>query len=531
MEFNKSFFQKKLNSGIEFFNKNQLNEAIKCFKFLQNEKSTQTIAFLYLGIIEIKKNNNENAKKYFFKILEIDKNHEFANLNLGLLSFQEKDIKKTINYLNRTLNINQENLLAKYHLGLIEMMNKEYEKAKKKFQDILSKEPKNLSALNNLGICYSKQTNFAKAINLFKECLNINNKNKQAILNLANCLFQIKNFDNSIINYNKVLEIDKDHTIAKIGLSKCYFAIHDYNKAFYFFEARKKNQLDNLRITNKLIKDFDCKEWFEEKIDNKKILILSEQGIGDNIQFARYIFWLKEKFDCDIILYINKKIAHLFKNCPCKIVNDLDQVDKIDFYQYLLSLPYIHYKIENKFKKCISFISDDTSNNLNWKKKLENLKKPIVAIQWKGNEKFLDDQQRSIPIKFFSNLIKDKNYSFISLQKDNFSKEIKLNDLQEYIADFSEQIDIGDKSFVDTISILNNIDLLISVDTSMAHLASTMGVKTLLLLNSNPDWRWHIELKEKCFYDNLEIIKAERINDWEPVTLMINDKLGELFKR
>ena len=131
MEFNQSFFQQKLKSGIEFFNKNKLNEAIECFKFLENEKSTQIIAFLYLGIIEIKKNNNENAKKFFFKILEIDKNHEFANLNLGLVFFQEKDVKKTIDYLNKTLNINQENLLAKYHLGLIEMMNKEYEKAKK----------------------------------------------------------------------------------------------------------------------------------------------------------------------------------------------------------------------------------------------------------------------------------------------------------------------------------------------------------------------------------------------------------------
>ena len=73
--------------------------------------------------------------------------------------------------------------------------------------------------------------------------------------------------------------------------------------------------------------------------------------------------------------------------------------------------------------------------------------------------------------------------------------------------------------------------MLISVDTSMTHLASTMGVKTLLLLNSNPDWRWNIELQEKCFYENLEIIKADRINDWESVSLMINNKLRKLFDR
>ena len=117
------------------------------------------------------------------------------------------------------------------------------------------------------------------------------------------------------------------------------------------------------------------------------------------------------------------------------------------------------------------------------------------------------------------------------MQKDNFSSDIKSNNLQEFITDFSEQIDIGDKSFIDTISILNNIDLLISVDTSMTHLASTMGVKTLLLLNSNPDWRWQIELKENCFYENLEIIKADRLNDWESVFIRIDDRLKELLKR
>ena len=530
MDTDQSFLQKKLNSGIKLFNENKINQAEKCFKYLLGEKKTQLIAFFYLGIIEIKRNKTDNAKKYFFKILEIDDNHEMTNLNLGLVYFQEKDIDNSRKYFDKTLKINNQNLLAKYHLALIYLFNKEYSKAKKNFKEILLKEPKNINALNNLGICYSKQINFEKAIRIFNECLIIKKDHQQSILNLANCLFQIKNYDESINNYNKVLKLVKDHTIAKIGLSKCYFALHNYEKGFYFYEARKKRQLDKLNIINHLIQNFNCKEWFEEKLDGKTILILSEQGIGDNLQFARYIYWLKEKFNCNIIFYINKKISHLFKDFPCKVMDNLAEVDKIDFYQYLLTLPYIHYKIENKFQKCIPYIPIDKSNNLNWKKKLEKLRKPIIAIQWKGNERFIDDQQRSIPIKYFSDLIKNNNYSFISLQKDNFSTEIKLNNLQDYVTDFSEQIDLGDKSFFDTISILNNIDLLISVDTSMTHLASTMQTKTLLLLNSNPDWRWHIELKEKCFYDNLEIIKTDEINDWETISLKINDKLIELFK-
>ncbi len=530
MDTDQVFLQKRLDKGIKLFNENKLAEAEQCFQDLQSKKKTQLIAFFYLGIIRIKKDKNDEAKKYFFKILEINHNHEMANLNLGLVYFQEKNIKESIRYLTNTLKINNENLLAKYHLALINLFKKEYSKAEKQFKEILLKEPKNINVLNNVGICYSKQMDFEKAIKIFEQCSTIKKNHQQSILNLANSLFQIKNYKESIKNYNKVLKIEKNHTIAKIGLSKCYFALNEYDKALHFYEARKKRQIHKLRLIDKIIKDYNCKEWLQESLNGKNILILSEQGIGDNLQFARYIFWLKEKFDCNIFFYIDKKISHLFKNCPCKIINDFTQIKNLDYYQHLLTLQYIHFKIENNFKKCIPFIPSNNEIDLNWKNKLKFFKKPLIAIQWKGNENFLDDQQRSVPLKFFQDLIKDNNYTFISLQKDNLSKEIKLNNFDNYIKDFSEEIDLEEKSFIDTVSILKNIDLLISVDTSMTHLAATLQVKTLLLLNSNPDWRWHIEFKEKCFYENLEIIRLNKANDWNSITSLISLKLKEIFK-
>ena len=530
MDTDQVFLQKRLNSGIKLFNENKIDEAEQCFEYLQGEKKTQLTALFYLGVIKIRKNKTDEAKKYFFKILEINHNHEMANLNLGLVYFQEKNINESIIYLTNTLKINNENSLAKYHLALINLFKKEYSKAEKQFKEILLKEPKNINVLNNIGICYSKQMDFKKAIEIFEECLIIKKNHKQSTLNLANCLFQIKNYERSIINYNKVLEIEKNHTIAKIGLSKCYFALNDYDKALHFYEARKKRQLHKLKLIDQITKVYNCKEWFQEPLNGKNILILSEQGIGDNLQFARYIFWLKEKFDCNIFFYLDKKISHIFKNCPCEIVTDLTQIQNLDFYQHLLTLQYIHFKIENNFKRCIPFIPNNNSINLNWKNRLKIFKRPLIAIQWKGNENFLDDQQRSIPLKFFKDLIKDKNYTFISLQKDNSSNEIKLNKFDKYIKDFSEEIDLEGKSFIDTISILKNIDLLISVDTSMTHLAATLQVKTLLLLNSNPDWRWHIEFKEKSFYQNLEIIRLDKANDWNSITSLISKKLGEIFK-
>ena len=89
---------------------------------------------------------------------------------------------------------------------------------------------------------------------------------------------------------------------------------------------------------------------------------------------------------------------------------------------------------------------------------------------------------------------------------------------------------MNDKSFEDTISILKNIDLLITSDTSMVHLAGTMEVETLLILNMNPDWRWQIELKEKCFYKKLKIIQQNKLFDWSNIPESINRELEYRFK-
>ena len=530
MEGDKFFLQKKMDRGIKFFNSNQLDKAIECFRYLENNNKTKKAALLYLGVIEIKKQNNNNAKKHLNKVIEIDFNNELANLNLGLLSFQEKKFSETKTYLNKVLTVNTENTVAKYHLGLINLLNKEFEAAEEIFGQILKIEPKNISVLNNLGIIYLKQQKFDEAINVFKNCLNLNKSHKFSILNLGNAYFHVKDFENAIVKYNKILSLDKNHTMAKIGLSKCYFAKHDYKKGFKFFEARKNLQVKNPKLIQKINTKFETKEWFGQNLDNKTILILSEQGIGDNIQFARYIFLLKEKFNTDIFFCIEKRISHLFKDCPCKIISDPTELEKIDFYQHLLTLPYIFFEKENNFQKSIPFIKINRNNEIHWIKRLDKLKKPLIVLQWKGNKNYISDQLRSLPLKFFDKLIKNKNFSFLSLQKDNSPSEIQENNLQNFITDLSGEIDMGDKSFEDTISILNNVDLLIGVDTSMVHLAATLGIETLLILNANPDWRWHIQSKNKCFYEKLKIIQSKNLNDWSNITELIDQELNHRFK-
>ena len=128
----------------------------------------------------------------------------------------------------------------------------------------------------------------------------------------------------------------------------------------------------------------------------------------------------------------------------------------------------------------------------------------------------------------FKNIIKNKKFKFISLQKNYGSNQIDRFNLTDLITDFSSEIDLGNNSFEDTIEILTNIDLLITADTAIAHLAGTLNVKTLLMLAYNHDWRWYLETEKISFYSSVKIIRQNSSKNWESVMENINDELKKI---
>ena len=474
--------EKQINKGISYIKNNELAEAQKIFEHITNDKKSELIGYFFLGIIQIKKKKLTVAKSFFNKILIVEPYNQDANLNLGLVLLEEKNYEKAILFFDKVIKISKKNLNAHYHKGL----------------------------------SYFSIQKYNEAIHSFKVCINLNKNFYYSYLNLGHIYLRTKNFEQSVENYNKVLEFEPNHNNAKFNLAWNYFALNKLDTAFKYYEYRKAkiNQSQKLIDINK---KFQPREWSGENLKNKKICIISEQGIGDNIQFFRYLYCIKEKYNTEIIFYTEKNLKHLFSNTPFKIIYNLNEINNIDYYQHLLSLPGIFFKEKKEIQKNIPYVQIDKANNNKWKKKLSKFEKPIVALNWQGDPNFLFDDTRSIKLSFFEKLIQIKKYNFISIQKNFGSEQIKINKYSNRIEDFTQEIDQNNKTFEDTISILNNIDMLITSDTAVAHLAGTMQIKTYLLLSYNPEWRWHIENKLKCFYPNINIIQQEKINDWPGV--------------
>ena len=490
MESEKLLIEKKINKGINLFEINKFKEAIFIFKKLKEKNKTKIIGLFFLGIIEIKKKNFDLAKKYLNKVLEINKDHEDANLNLGLVYLEERNFKEALLYFKKVLTINKNNLNALYHSGL----------------------------------SYFSLRKLDESIKYLDLSIKVNKNFIHSYVTLGHIYLRIKEFTKALDNYKKVLEIDPKHVKTKSNISWCYFAQLKLELAFENYEFRKEKIVPKGRY-KEILDKFNSDEWYGQNLDNKKILIICEQGYGDNINFFRYLFWLHEKFNVKIIFYAHKRLEYLFKDTPFQIISNLNDINHIDYHQHLLSLPGIYYKDQKGFQKNINYINIDETINLKWKKKFSIYKKPIVAINWQGDRRYGHDDMRSIPLSYFKGTLSNNNYEFVSLQKNFGSEQIKLNKFENILIDLSNEIDTGNNAFEDTISVLKNVECVITSDTAIAHLAGTLNVKTFLLLSFNPEWRWYLELKYKCFYPGLNIIQQSRFGDWDGVFDELNKSL------
>ena len=367
--------------------------------------------------------------------------------------------------------------------------------------------------------------NYDEAIRYFNDCIKINEKFTPAYSNLGRVYADLNNYNDAKKYFNKSIFFNENDFVSKFELSKIFFSLGNFKSAFKFYENRKLIYKD--KNLNFIKQNFDSLEWSGEQLKNKKIVILSEQGFGDIIQFSRYINILEDA--CEIYFVVNSKLNYLLKNLNVNLINHTSEIPNHNYYQSILSLPGIYYRLNRKIYDEINYIKSDDLLEKKWKKKLNYLKKYKIGLFWQGNKNYTDDEKRSIPLNKFENIIKNKNFDIISLQKGFGSEQIKLNNLEKYVNDFTPEIDIDNDAFKDTIAILKNIDLLITVDSSVAHVAGTLGIKTWLLLFHNPHWVWHLQKNNINFYKSVDIILQESPGDWGSVFKKVETKLNNIL--
>ena len=523
MPLNSNKISINFKKGLELFKNKKFAEAEKIFKKIFKYKPDDVLINFFLGAAYFENKKFYLSTERLKKVISIDDNHRDANFLLGMISYNEDRFVDAKNHLEKIYNLNTNDSNVANLFAKVLIKTRDYHKAISILQLELEKQPNNFDLINNLGYAYLLNAEINKSIKFLSEALELNSNISYTYANLGTSFF----LKNDLLSSKKIFEkgLKKFPESNQISFAFSISELSDCNfdAGFKLYEKRKDGKDYELNFNK------NRKEWRGEDLNQKVIYIISEQGIGDIIQFSRYLISLKKKYSVKIIFAVNKNLKHLFNFDGIEIIEKGNLNIKFDYFQYLLSLPGIFYKLEKKFAKNINFIKINNVALNKWSEKIKTIKGPKIGFNFQGDPNYILDKSRSIPFNYFKDIFLQDNLNFISLVKGHGELELDKIILKKNVLNFCKDIDNNDNSFEDTIAILKNLDLLITSDTAIAHLASTMEIKTWLLLNFSPDWRWHIDMKFFKWYRNLKVFKQDSSLKWDKVIKEVRAELSKNF--
>ena len=431
-------------------------------------------------------NDNFNIAKNFFETGEdffLKKKYDEAEKNFNLsLKFLPDRVSTLIN------------------LGLCKIKLKEYNKCLEIINKIQTLNHNSFDFQNLKSLYFGETLQFEKAIDEIDKCLNyknLNNFDKSNLLNYKGiACSKLSQYKESIKLQKEAVNLNENNFDAQCNLGFNNLVLENFEIGWKQYEFRlKKNNLDTSKYPKKI-----------SDIKNKKILIKAEQGIGDVIMFSRFLTDLL-LYTTDITVEIPSVLKNFFRNDQFIFTTKKTiKLNNFDFEIFIGSLPYLLNK-KNNFK-----IKSNLLNSQIFNAQVPKDKSFKVGLAWSGNENFKYDKLRSLKLKYLSKLfsLKNQNVEFFCLQKD-----IREND-KEYF----EKIEIkylGDLNFFEVSKNIINFNLIISSDTSLLHLASTLGIKTFGLISNIPDWRWSLDRDDSYWYDNLTLFRKKHNENWEDV--------------
>jgi len=448
---------------------------------------------------------------------------------------QAKDIQTTLHdlkqkkkelLLKKIETATDESLQARFDLATLYTEEQSYNLALEQFEFLVGQKPDN--------------TNYAfQRANV----LNTINKTEDALQEYNRLL--IKHPDNPIINYNiaytnkKLGKIDKalpyyyatiqkdpNHAEAHFGLGLAYLATEDFIRGFEEYEWRWK------RTSQKsTAREYPQPEWDGSSLANKTIFLYAEQGLGDTYQFIRYAQELK-KMGASVIVAVQNPLVQVIGLCPYidKVIGLSEQPPQFDYYAPLMSLPRICKTTSKTVPNTTPYLYADKKLTETWKKKLAADTNIKVGVCWQGNDQYSTAFLRTVVaakcilLKQLAPLAAIPNVSLYNLQKETGTDQLN-DDYGFKLISFDADFDATNGRFMDTAAVIANLDLIITVDTSIAHLAAGLGRPTWVPLPEPADWRWMLKRVDSPWYPTMRLFRQPTQGDWDSVLATITKEL------
>ena len=480
---------------------------------------------LALAAVDLQRNGKfKEAKKIYIELLTIQgKNPQILRL-LGAVEYELKNYLKSFEYLNKSIEINPNESETYSNRGMVNTKLNNTEQAIEDYEKAAKLDSKNPNPFFNLGHLFKEQGNLDKSIDYFNKSLLIDNKNHKTLHNRAVVKSLQNKYHEAINDFDEAIKVKSDYADAYFYKSIIQLQKGDYINGWRNYEWRW-----NIKNFSSPIRDFKKPCWDgKQSLNNRSILIHGEQGLGDQIQFIRFIALVK-KLTSKVYLEVDKRLVKLFKdsNILDNIFAAGEQLPEFDYHCPLLSLPLKFSTTLENIPSTKQYIFPNSQKDKKWKDIIDR-SKINIGIAWKTKTN-VQVQDRSIQLDNFNEISSLKNVSLYSLQIFDAEDEIKNKSPNLDIHIFNKDFD-NESPFIDTAAVIKNLDLVITIDTSIAHLAGALGCKTYLLLSDKPHWTWMLDKIDTPWYPSFRIYRKSKNQDWANIFNKIKTDLAEIKK-
>ena len=466
----------------------------------------------------------DEALACYLAALRLNQNMDEVHGNLGNLYHKRGEYALAESSYIAALNINPVNVDSQMNLGCHYLKMKRYDEAKRCFEMALRIAPEHADAHMNLGCYYLETGALDEALRCFKEALRIAPDSACAHMNLGCYYLGVERRDEAMRSFEEAVRIAPDYAAARWNISCLLLLTGNFSDGWREYEWRFR--CDETAPPDLVARYSSKPLWDGSPLVGQTLLVYFEQGYGDTLQSCRYLPLVRQRvehvvFECQPELY--RLLTGMF--------GDIELIKRrsgtlpdasYDLQIPIMSLPRLFGTVMDSIPNNTPYIHADPQLVEYWRQRL-NSSDFKVGVVWAGNPNFKGDQKRSLSLTALTPLGDIQDVCFYSLQKGPAAAEVVTPPAGMRLIDLAPELN----DFATTAAVIANLDLVIAVDTAVAHLAGAMGKPVWALIYSPPDWRWLLDRDDTPWYPTMRLFRQSAPGEWGPVIERVAEALPQ----
>ena len=500
------------NRGMALQELKQFEAAVASFDRVIRQKPESAEAYSNRGSALHELKQFVSAIASYDKAISLHPAFAAAYYNRGNALQELKQFDAAIASYDKAIELKPAFAEAYYNRGNALQELKQLDAAIASYDKGISHNPDYAEAYSNRGSALQELNQLDAAHASFNKAISLKPSYAEAYSNRGGALQELKQLDAAIESYDKAISLNPDYANAYGSKSLCLLLSGKFLESWDLYEWRWET-----KEISKFKRNFSQPLWLgDQTLSGKTILLHAEQGLGDTLQFCRYASMVAA-LGARVVLEVQRPLVRLLKDLAgvSSLIAKGDELPEFDFHCPLLSLP-LAFKTDLGSIPCAnSYLSAEPQRVAYWKDRLQGDAFKI-GISWQGSHGTKIDIGRSFDLSLLHKIAALPNVQLVSLQKGYGSEQLKNLPQGMQVLDLGDALD-ADAAFLDTAAVMMNLDLVITCDTAIGHLAGALGVQVLVALKFVPDWRWLLDRADSPWYPSVRLYRQPSLGEWSAV--------------